>query len=67
MIIGFTKNQLAILKAMGFEVQDDTLCNKDKGTITALAKNYGTSYCYHGWGQLREYFWDFERLVQKIS
>ena len=80
MIVGFTKDQLATLKAMGFEVQDDTLCNKDKGTITAIvadrnkygrkykiAKNYGTNYCYHGWGQLREYFFDFERLIQKIS
>ena len=77
---GFTKDQLATLKALGFEAQDDMLCNKAKGTITAivadhsgrgrkykLAKNYGTNYCYHAWGDVREICFSFERLIKAIS
>ncbi len=61
---GFTQDQLATLKVMGFEVGADHLCNRDKGTIATIG---GTIYCYHAWGKQREYFIDFEKLVKKIS
>jgi hypothetical protein len=78
---GFTQDQLATLKAMGFDGGADMVCNKNKGTITAivadlngygrkykLAKNYGTNYSYKAVDKkIPQYFFDFNRLVEKIS
>jgi len=78
---GFTQDQLATLKAMGFDGGADMVCNKNKGTITAivadlngygrkykLAKNYGTNYRYQAEGKkIPQYFFDFNRLVERIS
>ena len=78
---GFTQDQLATLKALGFDGGVDVVCNENKGTITAivadlngygrkykLAKNYGTNYRYQASGKkIPQYFFDFNRLVETIS
>ena len=78
---GFTQDQLTTLKALGFDGGADMVCNKNKGTITAivadlngygrkykLAKNYGTNYRYQTSGKkIPQYFLDFNRLVERIS
>jgi len=78
---GFTQDQMATLKSMGFDGGADVVCNENKGTITAivadlngygrkykLAKNYGTNYRYQEAGKkIPQYFFDFNRLVETIS
>ena len=77
---GFTQDQLATLKTLGFDGGVDMICNKNKGTITAivadrngygrkykLAKNYGTNYRYEALGGIREICFSFERLIKAIS
>ena len=77
---GFTQSQLASLKALGFEGNAEIVCNANKDTITAvittrsgwgrkylLPQNRGVNYRYQAYGDMSEYFLDFERLIGKIS
>jgi hypothetical protein len=77
---GFTQDQLASLKALGFEGNAEIVCNANKDTIQAvittrnhwgrkylLPQNRGVNYRYQAYGDVCEYFLDFERLITYLS